>query len=171
LDTLGRNRNAFSTGQLLNEGRIFPAKYDRRHDVSLTVSHKLTDRIDISGTWVYYSGNCATMALHNYEGPAIPDSYEYFSGSNGYINSRNNYRFNAYHRMDIGINFHKKKKHGTRTWNISAYNAYNRLNPFIVYPTTVSNYDPINDNYKTTTTLRQVSLFPIIPSISYSYAF
>jgi outer membrane receptor for ferrienterochelin and colicin len=158
-------------GQLLNEGRTFPAKYDRRHDVSLTLSHKLTDRIDISGTWVYYSGNCATMALHNYEGPAIPDSYEFFSGSNGFINSRNNYRFNAYHRMDIGINFHKQKKHGKRTWNISAYNAYNRYNPFIVYPTSESHYDAINNTYISTSKLRQVSLFPIIPSISYSYAF
>jgi len=158
-------------GQMLNEGKTFSAKYDRRHDISLTLSHKLTERIDISGTWVYYSGNCATLALQNYEGPAIPDTYANFTSSNGYINSRNNYRFNAYHRMDIGINFHKKKKHGTRTWNISAYNAYDRYNPFIVYPTTVSKYDPITDKYITTKKLRQVSLFPIIPSISYSYSF
>jgi len=157
--------------QVLNEGRTFPAKYDRRHDISLTLSHKLTDRIDISGTWVYYSGNCATLALHNYEGPAIPNVNWYSGSSNGYISSRNNYRFNAYHRMDLGINFHKKKKHGTRTWNISAYNAYNRYNPFIVYPTSVSNYDPITDTYITTKKLKQVSLFPIIPSISYSYSF
>ncbi len=158
-------------GQILNEGRTFPAKYDRRHDVSLTLSHKLTERIDISGNWVYYSGNCATLAMHNYEGPSIPNSYDYFSGSNGYINSRNNYRFNSYHRLDIGINFHKKKKHGTRTWNISAYNAYNRYNPFIVYPNSESHYDSVNDKYVVTTKLRQVSLFPIIPSISYSYTF
>ncbi len=157
-------------GQLLNEGRTFPAKYDRRHDVSLTLSHKLTDRIDISGTWVYYSGNCATMALHNYEKAHDPGSY-WYGGSNGYINSRNNYRFNAYHRMDIGINFHKKKEHGTRTWNISAYNAYNRNNPFIVYPSSESHYDAINDRYIYTTKLKQVSLFPIIPSISYIYTF
>lgn len=157
-------------GQTLNEGRTFPAKYDRRHDVSLTMTHKLSDRVDVSGTWVYYSGNCATLALHNYDGPPIPDPYDQDDNSYGYINSRNNYRFNAYHRLDLGINFHKKKKHGTRTWNISAYNAYNRLNPFIVYPSTESDYDA-NGQHVTTKKLKQVSLFPIIPSISYSFSF
>ena len=83
----------------------------------------------------------------------------------------------AYNRMDIGVNFHKQKKHGIRTWNISVYNAYNRQNPFVVMWDTkrvVTDGQTDSGTYqtvKTKTILTQYSLFPIIPSVSYSYKF
>jgi len=157
-------------GQEINGGRVFPAKYDRRHDVSLTVTHNLSERIDISGTWVYSSGNCGTLAMQEYDGLDIPDAQSWYS-NNGHINSRNNYRFNPYHRLDLGINFHKQKKHGVRTWSISVYNAYNNLNPFLVYPNSDYLYDRINNRYVEVKKLTQLSIFPIIPSLSYSYKF
>jgi outer membrane receptor for ferrienterochelin and colicin len=157
-------------GQEINGGRVFPAKYDRRHDVSLTVTHNLSERIDISGTWVYSSGNCGTLAMQEYDGLDIPDAQGWYS-NNGHINSRNNYRFNPYHRLDLGINFHKQKKHGIRTWSISVYNAYNNLNPFLVYPNSDYLYDRINNRYVEVKKLTQLSIFPIIPSLSYSYKF
>lgn len=161
-------------GQELNYGKVFPAKYDRRHDVSLVVSHKFSDRFDLSGTWVFSTGNTGTLALQHYAAGAIPDANNYFSqpnisGEQNYISGRNNFRFNPYHRMDIGMNFHKKKKYGTRTWNISIYNAYNNNNPFLVYPKEDQDYNPITNQYVTKKSLVQVSVFPIIPSISYSY--
>lgn len=157
-------------GQEINDGEVFPAKYDRRHDMSLTVTHKLSERIDLSGSWVYSTGQCGTLALSNFEGPTMQQSSYFGTEPLPYISSRNNYRFDAYHRMDIGINFHKKLKHGTRTWNFSVYNAYNKLNPFFVYPTT-SDYQDSEGNYKTRKALTQVSIFPIIPSVSYNYKF
>jgi outer membrane cobalamin receptor len=159
-------------GQELNNGEAFPAKYDRRHDVSLTVTHKFNDKIDLSGTWVYSTGNCGTLAMQYYEGQSIPQSNQYSNtASLASISHRNNYRFNPYHRMDIGVNFHKKKKQGIRTWNISIYNAYNQLNPFMVYPDYSSEYNSSTGKYIEKKTLKQVSLFPLIPSISYSYKF
>lgn len=158
-------------GQELNNGKVFPAKYDRRHDLSITASYKLNDRIDFAASWVYSSGNCATLALQNYEGSPVPDSYQYYFSSLPYIESRNNYRFESYQRLDIGVNFRKKLKRGTRTWNISAYNAYNRNNPFFVYPSHSERYDPVSRQYVTKRALKQVSIFPLIPSISYSYSF
>jgi TonB-dependent Receptor Plug Domain/CarboxypepD_reg-like domain len=161
-------------GQEINNGKVFPAKYDRRHDVSLTISHKLSERIDIAGTWVYSTGHCGTLALQNYNEPVIPqsnNSWQSNSASLPYVSSRNNYRFNAYHRMDIGINFHKKLHHGIRTWNISVYNVYNQQNPFLVYPNSSYTTNPITHQNEEHKTLRQVSIFPVIPSISYSYAF
>lgn len=157
-------------GQELNYGKVFPAKYDRRHDVSLVVSHKFSDRFDLAGTWVFSTGNTGTLALQQYATGATPDTdnnnaYDELN----YISGRNNFRFNPYHRMDIGMNFHKKKKHGTRTWNISIYNAYNNNNPFLVYPKEDENYNPITNQWVTKKSLVQVSVFPIIPSISYSY--
>ena len=68
----------------------------------------------------------------------------------------------AYHRLDMGIQFHKKKKWGERVWEISVYNAYNRKNPFFYYGYTDGN---------NIGRLKQVSLFPIIPSITYSFKF
>ena len=88
-----------------------------------------------------------------------------------YISSRNNYRFNAYHRLDLGVNFHKKKRWGMRTWNISIYNVYNQLNPFMVYPSSEYSYNPETGESEGRNFLNQITLFPIIPSVSYTIKF
>ncbi|MHB9056104.1 MAG: TonB-dependent receptor [Paludibacteraceae bacterium] len=161
-----------SPGQELNYGRVFPAKYDRRHDVSLTITHKFSEKIDISGNWVFATGNTATLGLQTYQGPIIPNTGQsYSNNSQIYISSRNNYRYNNYHRMDLGVNFHKKKKRGIRTWNISIYNVYNQLNPFMVYKSTEGSMNMNTGQYETESVLKQVTLFPIIPSITYSFKF
>ncbi len=50
-----------------------------------------------------------------------------------FYGERNGYRMPAYHRLDIGVNLHKQKKNGKRTWSFSIYNLYSRLNPFFLY--------------------------------------
>lgn len=160
-------------GQEINFGREFPAKYDRRHDLSITMSHKFSDRIDVSGSWVYSSGNTGTLAMQ-YNKPLTGPQTEVDGWEETelpYINSRNNYRFNAYHRMDLGINFHKKKRWGMRTWNISIYNVYSQKNPFMVYPSSESYYNPETGAVDGRDFLSQITLFPIIPSVSYSIKF
>ncbi|MDO9154436.1 MAG: TonB-dependent receptor [Paludibacter sp.] len=158
-------------GQELNNGEVFPAKYDRRHDFSLVVSHKFSDRIDISGTWVYSTGNAGTLGLQNYNAFPIPgNEYSYIS-SLPYINKRNNYRFPDYHRLDVGVNFHKQKKHGRRTWNISVYNAYNQMNPFLIYTSTKTDHNISTNTFTSRKVLNKLTLFPVIPSISYAYKF
>jgi len=164
-------------GQELNYGRIFPAKYDRRHDFSIVVSHKFSEKIDLAATWVYSTGNTGTLAMQQYASGIIPE--ENISGDYGvslttsseldHISSRNNYRFNPYHRLDLGVNFHKKKKYGTRTWNISIYNAYSNNNPFLVYPKETGTWNPVTGTPVTKKSFVQISVFPIIPSVSYSY--
>ncbi len=163
-------------GQELNNGLVFPAKYDRRHDISIVLAHKFSERIDISGTWVYSTGNAATLGLQNYYQYPLPGDLYGFSDnymqSVPYIDKRNNYRYPDYHRLDLGINFNKKKKHGIRTWNISIYNVYNQMNAFMIYTKYNYEYDPKNpENYSYRKTLTKLTLFPIIPSISYSYKF
>jgi len=165
-------------GQEINYGKIFPAKYDRRHDLSLVLSHKFSDRFDLSGTWVISSGNTGTLSLQQYQGTPVPGDYSWsWNNELNHISSRNNYRFNPYHRMDLGMNFHKKKQKGTRTWNISIYNLYNNNNPFMVYPSESweveqsggPNQDTQGVVYKSRKSLKQISIFPVIPSLSYSY--
>ena len=150
-------------GMMINNGNVFPAKYDRRHDISITVQHKFSDRFDLSGTWVFSSGNCGTLGTQIYEG--LVDDWGHLPAINAI--ERNNYRMPNYHRLDLSVNFHKQKKHGIRTWNISVYNVYNHKNPFVVY--TAYKWDEATQTEKKT--LMQASLFPIIPSVSYSYKF
>lgn len=156
------------TGHIINQGNPFPAKYDRRHDVNITASYKLSPRIDLSATWVYATGNCGTLITHHYEQqPHDPNGY---AGQLGYYEGRNNYRMEPYHRMDLSINFHKHfKRHPrvVRTFNISLYNVYNNMNPFMVY--LYEGYDWTTDSYYKQ--LRKVTIFPIIPTISYGVQF
>ncbi len=166
-------------GQMLNNGLVFPAKYDRTHDLSIVISHKFNERIDVAATWVYSTGNAGTLAMQNYAGNPVPDTNNGLSGLNSiqsltslpYISSRDNYRYEPTHRLDLGINFHKKLKHGTRTWNISIYNAYDRLNPFLTTVRTNTVYDAATGKYTDQKQLVQLSIFPIIPSVSYTFKF
>lgn len=164
--TWSRTMRQFDTpGEELNNGEPFPAKYDRIHDISLTLQYKPNDEFDAGITWVYCTGNTATIAMQEIEtnGASVWDN------SAKFVSSRNNFRLPAYHRMDVSVNFHKKKKHGVRTWNVSVYNVYNRQNPFIIYPKSVMRNDGQGVTYGTV--LMQRSLFPILPSVSYIYKF
>ena len=91
-----------------------------------------------------------------------PASSYYYYGNITNFDKRNNYRMPSYHRLDVGINFTKEKKWGERTWSIGFYNAYSRQNPFFIQIAYKDNGTPY---------LEQVSLFPIIPSVSYSFKF
>lgn len=155
-------------GQELNNGQVFPAKYDRRHDLSIVVMYKHDETFDCSMNWVYSTGNAVTLALQEFEG-IDDDLNTYYYNELGYIDHRNNYRMPAYHRMDISVNFHKKLKRGTRTWNVSVYNVYNRQNPFVVYKSYGTPSDYNGQHYGSS--LMQLSLFPIIPSVSYIFKF
>ena len=152
-------------GEELNGGRVFPAKYDRIHDLSITLQYKPDNTFDAGVTWVYSTGNTATIAMQEVE----MDAGQYWSEQMRVVDERNNFRLPAYHRMDVSVNFHKQKKHGVRTWSISVYNLYNRQNPFIIYPRSVQRDDGYGTTYSTV--LMQRSLFPIMPSISYIYKF
>ena len=143
-------------GQELNNGKPFPAKYDRRHDVSIVLTYKFSERFDASLTWVFSSGNAATLALQQFD-PTMGENYYY--NSVDYISSRNNYRMPNYHRMDISLNWHKKLKHGKRTINLSVYNLYNHQNPYILFTDTSWPEGNLS--------LKQLSIFPILPTVSY----
>jgi hypothetical protein len=80
---------------------------------------------------------------------------------------KNTFRAEPYHRLDFGVQFHKKKRYHERTWEISIYNVYNRKNPFFYQ---LGSKTDANTN-QATTILQRYSLFPIIPSVSYNFKF
>ncbi|MDE6347786.1 MAG: TonB-dependent receptor [Bacteroides sp.] len=173
--TLSRTDHRFKNGNI-NQGRWFPYKYDRRHNLSLCVNHKFSDRIDVGASWIFNSGGCITIP----EKATIIITPNGRLEETGYISSRNNYRLPSSHRLNIGVNFNKKTKHGMRTWNISVYNAYNAMNPNIVYskyengsyfyqPTEDDNY--IEHRTEGKTTIKKLTILPCIPSVTYTYRF
>lgn len=163
-------------GMEINDGEPFYAKYDRTHDLSTTVSHEFSKRFDLSATFVYASGNRGSLAFEEYPseqlsgtGPESGFHGTYFSSP--YLAERNNYRMPAYNRLDLSANFKKEKKHGTAIWNISVYNAYNRRNPYLIMTDTHNEWDKDGYLIESRTVLKKVSIFPIIPSVSYTYKF
>lgn len=156
----------------LNFGKPFYARYDRRHDLSLVGIYKIREGLTVSATWVYGTGSAFTMPIssytvpeHNPVNPIRNSMYGYFGNATEY-SAKNAYRMAAFHRLDVGIQWHKKKTWGERTWELSVYNLYNRRNPFFYY--IGSSTDTRGQSYNT---LKQVSLFPFIPSLSYSFKF
>jgi len=154
--TLAWNKRQFDA---INGGKEFPFKFDRRHDFEIIAIHKFSDRFHISGTWVYGTGNSislpeATYTSFNQGGVLTPISI---------IGEKNSYRMPAYHRLDLGAEFIKKTSWGERAWIFGVYNTYMNDNPFYIY--LGENFETNKKEYK------QVSLIPIIPSISYRFKF
>ena len=146
----------------LNNGETFPYRYDSRHDISVVITHKFNDKIDVGLVWVYATGNAVTLALQKYNG-LNDQNIQFWNNPIEHIDGRNNYRMPSYHRLDLGVNIHKEKKWGQATWSFGLYNAYNRQNPFYLEFGYLK-----NGNKKV---LKQISLFPIIPSVNYSFKF
>ncbi|MDR3678702.1 MAG: TonB-dependent receptor [Flavipsychrobacter sp.] len=134
----------------LNNGQTFPYKYDRRHDLKIAGVYSVSKHIEVSAEFVYGTGNAITLPIGNYQG-LNGDQIEVYG-------TRNWYRMPAYHRADVSIKFMKEKKRHDRAWIFAAYNVYNRANPFFIYQSDQGVF-------------KQVSLFPIIPSITYQFKF
>ena len=166
--TLSWNNRQFES---LSNGLVFPYKYDRRHDISIAATYKLNEKIDFGLTWVFCNGDNISLSHNQY---LTADGISSYVGSlenennpgnimTNYYGHRNNYQLPAYHRLDLGVNLHKEKKRGTRTWSFSLYNAYCRQNPLFI--------DIYYDTEAQKTKFYQISLFPIIPSFSYIFKF
>jgi hypothetical protein len=158
----------------LNNGNVYPAKYDRRHDLSIVGTYKLNERWTFSSAFIYATGNTLTL----------PTSW-YIQDQNLLYNygARNSTRMAPYHRLDISATLYDKptkmvtdkatgkemevKKNFRSDWTFSVYNVYNRSNPFFLYVDSNGNFS--SGDFKIT--VKQVSLFPIIPSVTWNFQF
>jgi outer membrane receptor for ferrienterochelin and colicin len=153
----------------LNFGEEFPYRYDRRHDISVVGSYTVKKDNTFSFAWVYGTGNAITLPTGNFSG-LYPNLRKGSVYSGDIYAERNNFRMNAYHRLDLSYSLFKDKGSWNRTWSFGAYNSYNRKNPFFVYSDTDISQNP-DGSFSETYTLKQASLFPIIPYITYSVEF
>ena len=142
----------------LNNGDPFFAKYDRRHDLSLTAAYKLNEKWSVSGVFSYASGSRMTIPVARYLiQRSIVNEY-------GAING---YQMPAYHHLDLSATYRVDKKDWISEWNFSVYNIYNRANPYYIY------FEAEEDvqNYKLDVQPKLVSLFPVLPSVSWTFKF
>lgn len=157
--TLSKNERKYSE---LNNGRWYPYRYDRTHDLKAVVQHTFTKRFSLGANYLFSSGYPIT----------IPSSYYSTISSNDtqtkalYISSINNDRMQCYHRLDLSFSFRKQKRRGTRTWTYGIYNIYGRKNAFN-YITDINQ----DEYYSTNIKITKLSIFSIIPSITYSFNF
>lgn len=160
----------------LNQGMVFPYKYDRRHDVSVVLTVPLDEKWDFSASWVFGTGTAHTLPTERYYGNTTSHNYGFFGsgpyyyGGQGelfeqeieHVDSRNSIRAADYHRLDLSFQKKKETRWGESAWTLGVYNAYNRKNPFYYY---------IGYDTRGSRALRRVSLFPFIPSATYTFKF
>jgi hypothetical protein len=172
--TLSKSMRKFDE---INQGEYYPFDFDRRNNLTFTSHFQMSKKFSLSILWIYKTGQPITLSNQFYQ---ASNNYFYkferFDQSNDQletpfvtnfeaalaIDTRNNYRMDAYHRMDVSLNYEKQKRKGRiANWNLSVYNAYNRKNPYSIFT------KQVGDELK----YYQLTLFPIIPSISYGLTF
>ncbi|MFN6037001.1 MAG: TonB-dependent receptor, partial [Bacteroidota bacterium] len=148
----------------INYGIAFHPRFDRRHDISIVIMHKLNKRLSLSGTWVYSTGNFATIAGGRFAfQDALPTQ---ISATPDYLR-RNDFQMPPTHRLDLGLVWKLNTKKWESDITFSLYNAYSRRNPYFVF------YEEIKDDAGQTIQFKPtlVSLFPILPAVTYNFKF
>jgi hypothetical protein len=158
----------------INDGNTFPAKYDRRHDVSTILNFNINKHWQIGTAFVFATGNTVTLPESRYViENRIVNQYGVRNGS----------RMADYNRLDFSVTYtpnNAKKMINVETgevewvdrkfksrFNFSIYNVYNRANPYFIYFD--NEVDPQNGTVNTEA--KQVSLFPILPAITWNFEF
>ncbi|WP_343307215.1 TonB-dependent receptor [Chitinophaga niabensis] len=163
--TLSRSERTFPA---MNEGKAFPYRYDRTHDLSVVANYKLNRKWDASAVFVYGTGNALTLPTGRFvynlgfnlrEGQPIFTNIDLYS-------KINDYRMPAYHRFDIAFTYTPKPQSTKRfksSWVFSLYNVYNRANPFFIYLDVDEDSQQIKG--------KKVFLFPVLPGITWNFKF
>ena len=162
--TLSRAERSFPA---FDEGRPFPSKFDRLHDLALTGSYAAGRGWALSGTWVFGTGEAVWLPVARSVSIEDDSGYDsepwYQPGVDAYVyGPRNGVRAPTYHRLDVTAQHSRETQWGRRTWTLGLYNAYGRRNPFFLYPKTTA-----DGRYE----VRQASPLAFIPALSYAFEF
>jgi hypothetical protein len=151
----------------INNGNTFYPNYDRRHNLTVVVLHQLSPRLNLTGSFVFTSGQATTLPLGRF---VFQDVFGANASAVPIYPQRNTYRLAPYNRLDLGLVYKLRpiREGGESDLTFSIYNAYNRRNPYFVYFDQVKNKETAQVlSYRA----RQVSLFPVIPSVTYNFKF
>ncbi len=144
----------------LNAGRIFYPKYDRRNDISLVISYKISDAFNAGITWQYATGQRYTLPTGQYLFQEINTQ----NTNTVYLNqsSLNSYKLPAYHRLDLNLSYSFNWLNNKVQAYLNILNVYNHQNPFAQYVTTIENPDGTKK-----LVVKRIMLFPIIPTFGF----
>lgn len=147
----------------INFGKPFPFTYDRRHNLALVGIYEINERWAVSADFVFRTGSALTIPPGRIP---VTDGTLYDGWYYDYI-GRNNTRLRSYHRLDVSFSYKKERqffgKKYQSEWSFGLYNIYNRKNPYFVYLTV--------DSSTQLPKAKQVSLLPVIPSVTYNFKF
>lgn len=152
--TLSKSRRKIDD---INDNKWYRSPYDKPHNISIVGNYELSPKWTISGNWVYASGTPVTYPTGRY---LVENSYiPIYSG-------RNEYRYPAYHRLDLSatLQLSKPGKRLKHELNFSLYNAYGRKNPWMVIFRQ-------EDDQPDVSYAEIVYLFTFIPSVTWNFTF
>ena len=124
-------------------------------------TYRLSDSWELGATWTYASGETYTLpaGIFSFAGRYYLDYPD-----------RNGYRLPPFHKLDVSAN-HSFSWFGLPfRLSLDIYNVYNRQNPFARY----IKYDKVGTVGTTdlyTPYLKQLTLFPILPTLGLSCTF
>lgn len=141
----------------INNSEWYRTPYDKTHDISLTTSYDLSDKLKLNANFLFQTGQPGTFpnGQYIYNGVVVPN-----------YNARNSDRLPAYHRLDASITYTpkpEKTKRWQSYWVFGMYNLYNRKNA-------ASISFGQNEDTNANEALR-LSIFGIVPSVSYNFKF
>lgn len=145
--------------EAIEDGRWYPAVYDRAHDLKLVSNYSPSKKWEFSAVFIYGSGRWFTP---------IRGFFFVEQNLNLFYGPRNSTRLADYHRLDFSATYTPKpnsKKAYQGSWVFSVYNMYNRKNPFFVNFDIETDFNTGNTSIEGT----QITIFPFIPSITYNF--
>jgi hypothetical protein len=174
LSYIRRGNFTLAQGGQIMDGRYFPPRHDRRHDLSVVGIYELNKRLTLTGSFVYGSGDISWL-------PSGRFFFQDVDGANSFpavpvYGDRNSFRLPAYHRLDLGMVIRFFPKWGESNLTISVYNAYDRRNPYLLFlePEFEDVLGPegnVVGEALVGVAAKQVSLFPVLPSLTWNFEF
>ena len=154
--TLSKSERSFDD---IEGGRWYSTVYDKTHDLSIVANYKIGRKWDLGAVAIYGTGRNYTP---------VGGFFLIEQNINLWYGPRNSARLDPYHRIDLSATFTPKpdsKKKWKSSWTLSVYNAYNRKNPFFILYDADVNLETGNVEISGD----KITLFPIIPSITYNF--
>lgn len=140
----------------VNNGKTFAYKYDRRHNLNLMAFYKWGESIELSAVFNFQSTpRKPVLMIKTVDVPQYTQML-------GELDSNTGNFLKAYHRLDVGINFIKKRKNTVRSWSVSIFNVYNRKNAFFYLGSAEGSASASVNNY---------SLLPLSIVVGYRLSF
>lgn len=167
------------TFDMKNQSITYPARNDNRHKINIRADWEINSKWSVGATWIGMSGNRYTLATNTWTTPSLPGYDDIFPSPAPAPTKLNNFRLPFYHRLDLSARRNTKRGY----WTFSIYNAYCNMNVIGIRRTQEYTHEWVSDpanpgswedgsfKWVTKNKFQYIRLFPIIPSLSYTWLF